>query len=128
MDKKADNNILNYQNQINTLDNKIDNEKIIIKKIEKIQDDVVALTKSVDKCIDLLYKSIKGPTTNYEFDDMRNFNRKFLIETTNELDEETYQTQKKINKLTQEKEEILKHSRESQNRGDDSADNISKEE
>lgn len=109
--KKLDNEILNTKNQINRIDNLIDDEKIRIKKLDSMQEDIVSLSKSINRCIDLLSQSIKGPQSESKYNDMRNSNKKSYINIATFLDDEAELSRKKINKLYDEKETLLKESK-----------------
>lgn len=97
-----------YKRSINETENKIDFEKRRIKDIENLQEEVVSLNKNLDECIKILEKSMQGPTTNYAFEDMHNNNRTFFVKTTSVLDEQIKNSQKKINSLSEKKEEQIK--------------------
>ena len=106
--KKLDNEMLEPKKEIERIDNLIDDEKLRIKKIDSMQEDIVSISKSMNQCIDLLSQSIKGPQTESKYNDMRNFNKKAYINISNFFDNETELSRKKINKLYDEKESILK--------------------
>jgi len=82
-----------------------------IKKIDSMQEDIISLSKSMNQCIDLLSQSIKGPHTESKYNDMRNSNKKTYINITTFLDDEAELSRKKINKLFDEKETILKENK-----------------
>ena len=109
--KKLDNEILNTKSQIDKIDNLIDNEKSRIKKLDSMQEDIMSISKSINQCIELLSQSIKGPNTESKYNDMRNSNKKAYINIATFLDNEVELSRKKINKLYDEKETLLKKSK-----------------
>ncbi len=109
--KKIDNKIKSNKQRINEIDNILSIEKQKIKKIDEMQETIYELNKNMNKCIDLLSKSIKGKTTDIIFNDIENANRKFYIKTNNVLEEETIDTMKKINKLYKEKNQEVEKNR-----------------
>lgn len=109
--KKLDNEILSTKSQIDRIDNQIDDEKMRLKKIDSIQEDIVSLSKSMNHCIDLLSQSIKGPHAENKYNDMRNANKKSYINIATFLDDEEELSRKKMNKLFDEKETLLKESK-----------------
>lgn len=112
-EKKIDNNIKTTKQIINEIDNKLSVEKKKIKKLDEMQETLYELNKNMTKCIELLSKSIKGPTTNNIFSDMENKNRIFYIKGSSVLDEETELSMKKIQNLYKEKSnEIAKSKKE----------------
>ncbi len=101
--KKIDNEIKASRERINALDSRLNLEKSKLKKIDEMQESLYELNKNMSKCIELLSKSIVGPTTNRFFNDMENNNRAFYLKSNNLLEEETNDTMRNINKLYKEK-------------------------
>lgn len=101
-----------FKKRINEIDNQIDNEKKKIKKIDSIQEEVTALNKNLNKCIELLSISIKGEQKDKMLNDMYDKNKSFYINFSSTLDDEISITKKKINKLTEEKENIIKENKD----------------
>jgi len=120
--KKADNQILNTKQKINNIDNKLDLEKKHLNKIDEMHQEINSLAKDINKCVELLSKSMKGPTVNNMFQDMENTNRTFYRRATMELEQEEINIKKNINKLYKEKDAIIKEERIKEKRGDDDAD------
>ena len=114
--KKADNIIINNKKRINEIDDELSEQKKKLKKLDSMQEDVASLTRNIDKCIQLLSKSIQGPTTQNMFNDMSNTNQLFLRKTNNNIEEETMKAQHNIHKLYQEKDQILKENRDRLNK------------
>lgn len=117
--KKIDNEIINTKAKINEIDDLIDNEKLKIKEIDDMQENVREINRGLNRCIDLLAKSIKGPNTSAMFQDMYDKNKSFYINMSSSLDEESLETRININKLYQQKDDIIKE--EKKNRGADNA-------
>lgn len=108
---ETNNKVITTKQKINEIDYQIYEEKRKMKKINNIQENIAALSKNMSRCVDLLSKSIKGPTTKNIFDDMHDSNRIFYIQATCDLDELTEVSQKKINTLSIEKDKIIKESK-----------------
>ena len=83
-------------------------EKKRLQKLDDMQEEIVALNKNLTKCIDLLSKSISGPVTNNVFNDMHNSNRLFYVKTSGIIDEESTNSKININRLYQEKDDVIK--------------------
>lgn len=105
--KEADNTIIQRKQRINKIDDMVDIEKSKIKKYSDMQENYYSLSKNIDKCIDLISRSIKGPNTVAIFDEMQNDNRKQMIETTEMLDSKIKESKDKVNKLYSEKNELI---------------------
>ncbi len=110
-EKRADNKVIETKQKINKIDDNLDSEKKKIKNLSDMQDSVNSINRNMDRCIELLSKSIKGPTTQNIFDDMHNTNRKFLINASQNIEDETTIARKNINELYKEKDRIIKESR-----------------
>jgi len=110
--KKADNSVITTKQNIEQIDDKINIEKERIRKLENIHEELISLNRNMDKCIEILSKSMKGPTSNVMFDDMHNSNRIFLLKTASNLTEQAELSRKNINKLYQEKDEIINTNKE----------------
>ena len=109
--KKIDNRILTPKEKINNIDERLDNAKKRIKNLSEMQENVEAIAKSMNKCIDLLSKSINGAQVNNKFNAMRDSNKLFLIKTTASIEEETITARKAINELYKEKDILLKENK-----------------
>lgn len=118
--KRIDNEIINTNKILNEIDGKIDIEKNRIRQIGDMQDNVREINRGFDRVIDILSRSIKGPNTDMMFDDMRDTSRLFYIEASSSLDEEALEIRNNVNKLYQQKDDIIKDDKK--NRGADNAD------
>ena len=109
---KDEKSIKDIKRKVNEIDNRIDTEKIRIRKIAETQDHITSLRRNINWCIELLSKSMKGPTTQNRFDDMHNSNTLFYIKTASILDEESEKSRKNIVILSSEKDKIIKDSKD----------------
>lgn len=114
-EKQADNRELTVKEKVNKIDDKLDAEKKRLQKLDDMQEEIVALNKNLTKCIDLLSKSISGPVTNNVFNDMHNSNRLFYVKTSGIIDEESTNSKININRLYQEKDDVIKEERNNAN-------------
>ena len=113
--KKADNIVLEYKQKINEVDNRLDEEKKKLKKLNQIQNDIDSLSKNINKCIDLLSKSMKGPGINNMFSNMSDSNKLMHIKASSAIENEFQETNKKIYNLYGEKDKIIKENRNKYN-------------
>lgn len=109
--------------KIRMIEDKIDLEKERLKKINSMYDDIESFDRDINKCIDLLAKSVKGSNVNNIFDDVNESSSIFYKSIVSSLDEELEASKKAISKLTEEKEAILKSKR-----GDEDANSNNKKE
>lgn len=110
-DKKIEDRFANLNNQIIRLEKMMDEEKIKIKKIDEIQEQLTSLTKNLNICIGLLARAMKGPNTQNIFNDMYDNNRSIYNNLTNELDEQIGLSEKNINKLIEEKDNLIEETK-----------------
>lgn len=107
-EKKADNTILFKKKKINEIDDMLDLEKKNTKKLENLRENFCNLHKDMDKCIDLLSKSIKGKNVEIALSDMRASSEKLYNKTNENINIELKKIKKRVNKLYSQKEEIIK--------------------
>ena len=81
-EKKIDNRIISTKEKIYNVDERLDVAKKRINNLQGMQDSVNAIAKSMNRCIDLLSRSIKGPAVNNRLEDMRSTNKIFLAKST----------------------------------------------
>ena len=117
--KRIDNRILTSKEKINKIDERLDNAKRRIKNLSSMQDNVDSIAKSMNKCIDLLGKSLKGPHVSTKLSDMYNSNKLFLIYASAGIEEEKINVRRTINELYKEKDKILKEDRNEYNKNEE---------
>ena len=114
-EKNIDNRIISTKEKIYNVDEKLDVAKKRINNLQGMQDSVNAIAKSMNRCIDLLSKSIKGPAVNNRLEDMRSTNKIFLAKSTASIEEETMAVRKTINELYMEKDRLIKENKQQYN-------------
>lgn len=110
-EKRIDNETTTIKEKLNKIDNKIDIEKRMTKKMEEMQEDLLTLNKSINRCVELLSVSTSGQTTRNMLNDI-NYQNKILYQNiTSEIDEEMLDSKMRINKLYEEKDNISKENK-----------------
>lgn len=125
--KKIDNRIITTKEKIYTVDEKLDVAKKRINNLHSMQDSVNAIAKSMNRCIDLLSKSIKGPTVYNRLEDMRSTNKIFLAKSTASIEEETMAVRKEINELYKEKDRLIREKKQQYNQEQEKKEEIQQE-
>lgn len=105
-EKEADNKISERKQQIYQIEDRIDSEKNKLNKISDIEDNFIALNKSINRCIELVSSSVKSKKNTYMYEDMRISNNTLLNRVSNTLDEERDTVNKNIKNLYSEKSKI----------------------
>lgn len=107
-DREIDNEIIERKKKIDIIDDKIDVEKKKLKQMEGIWDELISLNKNLNKCIDILSRSMRAPNSKYIYDDMRASNNGFLVKATVGMEEYTEVLKKNIHKLSDEKDQLIR--------------------
>ena len=108
----ADNIISARKQQIYQIEDRIDSEKNKLNKISDIEDNFIALNKSLNRCIELVSSSVKSKKNTYMYEDMRISNNTLLNRVSNTLDEERDAVNKNIKNLYSEKSKIEDEAKE----------------
>ena len=111
-EKVADNIISERKQQIYQIEDRIDSEKNKLNKISDIEDNFIALNKSLNRCIELVSSSVKSKKNTYMYEDMRISNNTLLNIVSNTLDEERDAVNKNIKNLYSEKSKIEDEAKE----------------
>ncbi len=111
-EKVADNIISERKQQIYQIEDRIDSEKNKLNKISDIEDNFIALNKSLNRCIELVSSSVKSKKNTYMYEDMRISNNTLLNRVSNTLDEERDAVKKNIKNLYSEKSKIEDEAKE----------------
>ena len=111
-EKVADNIISERKQQIYQIEDRIDSEKNKLNKISDIEDDFIALNKSLNRCIELVSSSVKSKKNTYMYEDMHISNNTLLNRVSNTLDEERDAVNKNIKNLYSEKSKIEDETKE----------------
>ncbi len=96
-EKKADNKI--EKNKKKKLEEKLDNERDLLKRLDGIEEEITSLKKNIDKCISLIGESIKGGNIQNVLESMLHDNNEYLFDTTEIIEQERKSSQKRINKI-----------------------------
>lgn len=107
-DKKADNLSYDKKKVIYDLDNKIYDSKKQIKELTKVQESLISLDLSINKCIDLLSEAVKEEKGNTLYDDAQQANKKNFYKSLDIIKKNVDSLKRKINDLMSEKEKELK--------------------
>lgn len=106
--KKADNTFVNRKEKINDIDERIDNERVNLKRINSLYDNAYSLNKSINTCVSLLYSSIKGKGIQNVLDDISNESKTNFRKMTAMLDQEEQEIKKRLDSLYEKKESLIK--------------------
>lgn len=111
-EKRADNVILNKKIDIQGVEDQICFEKENLNIIDDSADNYYLLNKSINKCVALLFTSIRGKQTQNILADIGEENNKTFVDAMNRIDDDKQMIRGRIKDLYDKKEEILKDNRD----------------
>ena len=112
-DKKvADNRIYANTVKLNNIDSRIDSNKDKIKTLGNLEEGFVSLSKSVEKCIELLSASMKGAQVERSLADISDSNKVYLKNVMSNIDDQRIDTNEELKKLYNERDAAEKERRE----------------
>ena len=82
-----------------------------MQELNDMQESVNEIVDNINQCIELLSKSIKGPTTENMFNDMYNTNKNFGSNVSNNIENNQLEVRKRLNELYKEKDNILEENK-----------------
>ena len=103
-EKKADNKIIRKSKK-REVEDKIYNEKNIMKKLDSIEEEIYSLKKNIDECISLLGSSIKGGNIQNALESISYDNNKYLSNVSQTIESERKKANQRIKELKEEIEE-----------------------
>ena len=95
----ADNRIYATKAEIINIDNKIDNNKEKMRTLGTLEEGFVSLSKSVEKCVELLGASMKGNRIERKLADISDSNKMYLRNVMTNIDEQREDTKKELKEL-----------------------------
>ena len=95
------------------LDHQIDSEYNRLSDMEKLQQELTTLHNSLNACIDIVSTSIVSKGLNEHFDRMKSDNRSEYLKAFQEVDSQIDESKNNINRLNEEKNDIIEEEKES---------------
>ena len=111
-EKKADNVVLDKKQDIQGVEEKICFEKENLDIIDELSDNYYSLNKSINKCVALLFTSIRGKKTQNILANINDENNKNFAIAMEKIDSEKEKVRERIKDLYNQKEEMLKDDRD----------------
>ena len=97
--KVADNRIYLNKQKINSIDIRIDNNKEKMKTLNTLEDGFVSLSKSVEKCVELLGASMKGNRIERKLADISDSNKIYLKNVMSNIDDQRTDAKEELKEL-----------------------------
>lgn len=106
--READDELIRAKQNLRMVEEQIDANKAKLKIIDNDTDKFNNLNKSINRCIELLAVSVKGPKVTEELNEMRDGNASGYRGVVSSFDEDRENAKKELNSLYDQKETILK--------------------
>ena len=97
--KVADNRIYLNKQKINSIDARIDNNKEKMNTLNTLEDGFVSLSKSVEKCVELLGASMKGNRIERKLADISDSNKVYLKNVMSNIDDQRLDAKEELKEL-----------------------------
>lgn len=95
----ADNRIYATKVRINNIDSKIDSNKEKMKTLNTLEEGFASLSKSVEKCVELLGASMKGNRIERKLADISDSNKMYLRNVMSNIDDQKEDAKKELKEL-----------------------------
>lgn len=110
--KVADNRIYLNKQRINNIDVRIDNNKEKMKTLNSLEDGFVSLSKSVEKCVELLGASMKGNRIERKLADISDSNKIYLKNVMSSIDDQRTDAKEELKQLYNERDAAEKEQKQ----------------
>ena len=104
-DKMADNQIYINKLLIDNLESQIDTNKEKLKTLNTLEDGFISLSKSIEKCVELLGASMKGNAIERKLADISDNNKIYLRSAMGNIDDQRISTNNELKNLYNKKDE-----------------------
>jgi len=110
--KVADNRIFVNTMRLNNIDSRIDDNKEKMKTLSNLEEGFVSLSKSVEKCVELLGASMKGGRIEQKLSDISDSNKLYLRNVMGNIDDQRTTAKEELKQLYNERDVVEKERRE----------------
>ncbi len=112
-DKKvADNRIYANKERLNNIDSRIDSNREKMNTLNTLEEGFVSLSKSVEKCVELLGASMKGNRIERKLADISDSNKIYLRNVVTNIDEQKEDAKKELKELYNVRDEVEKEQKQ----------------
>ena len=106
-EKSADNAIFESRESVRYLEDAIYGQQQNLKNLDEMEETFLTLKKQINKCVDLLNRSMKGKNINSRLSEIEGNNNRLYDNRLEMIREKRKETKETISRLTQEKEDYL---------------------
>ena len=111
-----------YKKELDSVDKQIDEQESLIKECNNANETFSRIRKSMDRCIDLLSRSVKGPSASKDYEEMHYVNESEYIKLTKEAENNRIEATRKLEDLREQRQKLIERIEEDENEEEKSDD------
>ena len=111
-----------YKKELDSVDKQIDEQESLIKECNNANETFSRIRKSMDRCIDLLSRSVKGPSASKDYEEMHYVNESEYSKLTKEAENNRIEATRKLEDLREQRQKLIERIEEDENEEEKSDD------
>ena len=111
-----------YKKELDSVDKQIDEQEALIKECNNANETFSRIRKSMDRCIDLLSRSVKGPSASKDYEEMHYVNESEYSKLTKEAENNRIEAIRKLEYLREQRQKLIERIEEDENEEEKSDD------
>ena len=111
-----------YKKELDSVDKQIDEQEALIKECNNDNETFSRIRKSMDRCIDLLSRSVKGPSASKDYEEMHYVNESEYSKLTKEAENNRIEAIRKLEDLREQRQKLIERIEEDENEEEKSDD------
>lgn len=111
-----------YKKELDSVDKQIDEQEALIKECNNANETFSRIRKSMDICIDLLSRSVKGPSASKDYEEMHYVNESEYSKLTKEAENNRIEAIRKLEDLREQRQKLIERIEEDENEEEKSDD------
>ena len=104
-----------YKKELDSVDKQIDEQESLIKECNNANETFSRTRKSMDRCIDLLSRSVKGPSASKDYEEMHYVNESEYSKLTKEAENNRIEATRKLEDLREQRQKLIERIEEDEN-------------
>lgn len=104
-----------YKKELDSVDKQIDEQEALIKECNNANETFSRIRKSMDRCIDLLSRSVKGPSASKDYEEMHYVNESEYSKLTKEAENNRIEATRKLEDLREQRQKLIERIEEDEN-------------
>ena len=104
-----------YKKELDSVDKQIDEQEALIKECNNANETFSRIRKSMDRCIALLSRSVKGPSASKDYEEMHYVNESEYSKLTKEAENNRIEATRKLEDLREQRQKLIERIEEDEN-------------